>query len=242
VIDLHTHILPGIDDGARTLEDALDMARAFVGEGVTAVAATPHVRDDFPTSAEVMLQAVPSLQRVLDQEGIPLIVLPGAEVAVEWIARLDDTELRRLTLAESGRYLLVETPYHGWPAAVVEQLLRLRTAGFTPVLAHPERNPVIQATPSLLAPLVDGGTLVQVTAASLDGRLGRASHVTGHRLVAAGLAHLLASDAHAAHVRAAGMLSAVDALRDEALARWLVADVPLALVHGQDVPPRLRSR
>ena len=157
MIDLHTHILPGIDDGARTLEDALDMARAFVAEGVTAVAATPHVRDDFPTSADVMLQCGRRLQRVLDEEEIPLIVLPGAEVAVDWIARLDEAELRRLTLAGSGRYILVETPYHGWPVELVERLLRLRAAGFTPVLAHPERNPVVQATPSLLAPLVAAG-------------------------------------------------------------------------------------
>jgi len=238
VIDLHTHILPGIDDGARTLDDALDMARAFVDEGVTAVAATPHVRDDFPTPAEVMREAVQSLQRVLDREGIPLVILPGAELAVEWVAQLDDTQLRRLTLAASGRYLLVETPYHGWPASVVEQLRRVLVGGFTPVLAHPERNAVVQATPSLLAPLVEGGLLVQVTAASLDGRLGKAPQVTGHQLVAGGLAHVVASDAHAAHVRAAGMLSAVDSIRDEALARWLVTEVPLAVAHGERVPPR----
>jgi protein-tyrosine phosphatase len=238
VIDLHTHILPGLDDGARTLEDALDMASAFADEGVTAVAATPHVRDDYPTTAETMQRGVAALQRVLDEAGIPLVLLPGAEIAVPWVARLDDSELRRLTLAASGRYLLVETPYRGWPPAVVEQLRRLVVAGFTPVLAHPERNPVVQATPSLLAPLVEGGLLVQVTAASLDGRLGKAAQATGRQLVAAGLAHVLASDAHAAHVRAAGMLSALDTLGDEALARWLSTDVPLALAHGQDAPPR----
>jgi protein-tyrosine phosphatase len=188
-----------------------------------------------------MLRAVTSLQQVLDQEGIPLVLLPGAEVAVEWVAQLDDVELRRLTLAAGGRYLLVETPYRGWSAAVVEQLRRLLVARLTPVLAHPERNPVVQATPSLLAPLVEGGMLVQVTAASLDGRLGKAPQATGRRLVAGGLAHVVASDAHAAHVRAAGMLSALDTIGDEALARWLVNDVPLALVHGEVVPPRPRS-
>ena len=72
MIDLHTHILPGIDDGARTLDDALEMARAFVADGVTAIAATPHVRDDFPTSADVMLHAVDALRQVLDEEEIPL--------------------------------------------------------------------------------------------------------------------------------------------------------------------------
>ena len=130
VIDLHTHILPGIDDGARTLEDALAMARVFVAEGVTMIAATPHVRDDFPTSANVMLHSVAALRRVLDEEEIPLTLLPGAELAVDWLARLDDDELRRLSLAGSGRYVLVETPYRGWPVELLERLLRLRARGF----------------------------------------------------------------------------------------------------------------
>ena len=99
MIDLHTHILPGIDDGARTLDDALDMARAFVADGVTTVAATPHVRDDFPTSADVMLRAVDALRQVLDERRDPSHRPSRAEMAVDWIARLDEDELRRLTLA-----------------------------------------------------------------------------------------------------------------------------------------------
>lgn len=238
MIDVHTHILPGIDDGARTLGDSLEMARAFVADGVTAIAATPHVRDDYPTSADVMLRAVDALRRALDDEAIPLTVFSGAELAVDWIRRLDETELRRLTLAGNGRYVLVETPYYGWPVGLVEQLLRLRVAGFTPVLAHPERNGEVHANPSLLAPLVHGGTLVQVTAASLDGRLGPRSREAASRLVATKLAHVVASDAHTPDVRAAGMRAAVDGIPTGALATWLVDDVPRALVEGRDLPPR----
>ena len=106
------------------------------------------------------------------------------------------------------------------------------------MLAHPERNPEVQATPSLLAPLVRGGTLVQVTAASIDGRLGVRSRETGLRLIASGLAHLLASDAHTPDVRAAGMRSAVLAVPDEALAEWLASSVPEAIVRGAELPPR----
>jgi protein-tyrosine phosphatase len=238
VIDLHTHILPGIDDGAQTLEDALDMARAFVADGVTTIAATPHVRDDYPTSADTMRLAVDALRKALGEEGIPLTLLPGAEIAVDRIERLDAGELSRLTLAGSGRYVLVETPYYGWPVEVAEQLLRLRMAGFIPVLAHPERNPEVQRTPSLLAPLVQGGTLVQVTAASLDGRLGARSRETAFHLAAIGSAHLVASDAHTPDIRAAGMRSAAEAIADEALAKWLTEEVPRALVEGRDVPSR----
>jgi protein-tyrosine phosphatase len=238
VIDLHTHILPGIDDGARTLDDALEMARAFVADGVTAVAATPHVRDDYPTSADVMLRAVGELRGALEEAGIPLTLLPGAELAVDRIARLDENELRRLTLAGGGHYVLVETPYYGWPPELAEQLLELRFAGFTPVLAHPERNAEVQGAPSLLAPFVHGGTLVQVTAASLDGRLGVLPRQTALHLVAAGRAHMIASDAHMPDVRAAGLRSAADALEDAALATWLASDVPRAVIERRRVPPR----
>lgn len=238
MIDIHTHILPGIDDGARTLGDALDMARAFVADGVTAIVATPHVRDDYPTSADAMLRAVDVLRRALDDAAIPLTVFSGAELDIDWIPRLDATKLGRLTLAGNGRYVLVETPYYGWPVGLVEQLLRLRVAGFTPVLAHPERNREVQANPSLLPPLVHGGTFVQVTAASLDGRLGPRSRETASRLVATNLAHVVASDAHTPDVRAAGMRAAADAIEDQALAQWLAEDVPLALVEGRDLPPR----
>ncbi len=241
MIDLHTHILPGIDDGARTLDDALEMARAFVADGVTTIAATPHVRDDFPTSADVMLSSVDALRGVLDDEGIPLTILPGAELALDWIPRLDDADLRRLTLAGGGRYILVETPYYGWPVGLVEQLLELRLAGFVPVLAHPERNEQVQQTPSLVAPLVHGGTIIQVTAASLDGRLGDLSRQTAFHLVEAGLAHLFASDAHMPDVRATGMQSAANALKDAALAEWLTSDVPRALVERRSPPPRPRT-
>lgn len=241
MIDLHTHILPGIDDGAQTLDDALEMARAFVADGVTTIAATPHVRDDFPTSADVMLSAIDTLREALDEDGIPLTVLPGAELAVDWIPRLNEAELRRLTLAGSGRYILVETPYYGWPVELVEQLLGLRLAGFAPVLAHPERNGEVQQTPSLVAPLVRGGTIVQVTAASLDGRLGERCRETALHLVAAGLVHMVASDAHMPDVRAVGMRSAADELDDAALAEWLASDVPRAVVEGGSVPPRQRT-
>lgn len=238
MIDLHTHILPGLDDGAQTIEDSLEMARAFVAEGVTSVAATPHVRDDYPTSADSMLQAVDALRAALEGAEIALTLVPGAELAVDALERLPKNELQRLTLAASSRYILVETPYYGWPPELPERILDLRVEGFIPILAHPERNAEVQAAPSLLGPLVQGGTLVQVTAASLDGRLGAGPRETARRLLDGGLAHMLASDAHMPEVREAGLLSAVDALENPALATWLVEDVPHAIVEDEAVPPR----
>jgi protein-tyrosine phosphatase len=238
LIDLHSHILPGIDDGARSLEDSLDIARAAFAGGITVIAGTPHVRDDWPTDAGVMEQKVAELRAELEQAGIPLDVRPGGEIALDWLARLPLDELRRFGLGGNPRYLLVETPYYGWPRDLAERLFALRGAGITPVLAHPERNREVQAHPERLVPIVQSGVLVQVTAASVDGRIGRRVRYCGLTLIAQGLAHMLASDAHHATVRAVGMAGAVEAVGNEALAAWLTRDVPAAILGGGPLPRR----
>jgi protein-tyrosine phosphatase len=117
----------------------------------------------------------------------------------------------------------------------------LQAAGITPVLAHPERNAEVQQRPELLEPIVAGGTLVQLTAASVDGRTGRRAQACASRLLDRNLAHLLASDAHAPSVRAIGMSAAAATLGDEALAQWLTVEVPGAIVENQPLPPRPRA-
>ena len=110
---------------------------------------------------------VAELNAELAQARIPLEVRTGGELALEWLARLSIEELRRFGLGGNPRYLLVETPYYGWPLALADSLFSLRAQGITPVLAHPERNAEVQSHPERLAQLVEGGVLVQVTAASL---------------------------------------------------------------------------
>jgi protein-tyrosine phosphatase len=241
MIDLHSHILPGVDDGARTLIESIEIARAAVHDGITVIAATPHVRDDWPTEAGTMEERVAEVQEALAEAGIPLEVRRGGELAVDWAGRLAVDELRRFGLGGS-RYLLVETPYYGWPLDLGAVLLFLRDQGFVPVLAHPERNAEVQAESERLVPLVEAGVLVQVTAASIDGRIGRRARDCGRRLIRAGLAHLLASDAHHASVRAVGLAHAAGAVGDPALARWLTGDVPAAILDDAGLPPRPPTR
>ncbi len=238
MIDLHSHILRGIDDGARTLEDSLEIARAAVSDGITVIAGTPHVRDDWPTDAGVMEHRVAELRAELQLAGIPLDVRAGGEIAIEWLARLSVEELRRFGLGGNPRYLLVETPYYGWPLGLEDALFSLRASGIRPVLAHPERNAEVQAQPERLVSLVQSGALVQVTAASVDGRIGRRAQECGLKLVARGLAHLLASDAHHASVRAVGMAEAAEAVGGGPLGAWLTQEVPAAIVGDTQIPPR----
>lgn len=238
MIDLHSHILRGIDDGARSLGDSLEIARAAVADGITVIAATPHVRDDWPTHAGVMEYRVAELTAELEQAAIALEVRRGGEIAVEWLARLSVDELRRFGLGGNPRYLLVEMPYYGWPLALADRLYSLRASGITPVLAHPERNAEVQAHPDRLRPLVEGGVLVQVTAASVDGRIGRRPQECARRLLEGSMAHMLASDAHHASVREVGMTAAAKAVGSGELARWLTEDVPAAILADVPLPER----
>jgi protein-tyrosine phosphatase len=241
MIDLHSHILPGVDDGARTLAESLEIARAAVADGITTIACTPHVRDDYPTEAGVMEEAVAELRSSLEQAEIPLEIRPGGEVAFEWLDKLPVDELRRFGLGGNPGYLLVETPYYGWPLGFADRLFSLRSVGITPVLAHPERNAEVQAEPRQLDRLVRAGVLVQVTAASIDGRTGRRALVCGLDLIEQGLAHLLASDAHHASVRSVGIAAATKKLNDDALAGWLTQGIPTAILGGEPLPPRPES-
>jgi protein-tyrosine phosphatase len=242
MIDLHSHILRGIDDGARTLDDSLDIARAAVSAGIVTIAGTPHVRDDWPTDADLMEGRVVELRSELELAGVRLDVRTGGEIALPWLTRLSTEDLRRFTLGGS-RFLLVETPYYGWPLELPDRLLALQEQGFTPVLAHPERNAEVAANPRVLVPLVDSGVLIQVTAASLDGRIGRRAEECARLLVREGLAQLLASDAHNASVREVGMAEAATKVGNPALARWLTWDVPAAILADENIPlrPRVKS-
>jgi protein-tyrosine phosphatase len=241
VFDLHTHILPGLDDGPATLDESLEIARAAVADGIELVAATPHVRSDFPTRPERMEAAVEELRAELARAEIPLEVRTGGEVALPELDR-DPTELRRFGLGGNRAYLLVEFPYFGWPLDLADRLFRLAASGITPVIAHPERSAEVQADPQRLRPLVEAGALVQVTAASIDGRIGPTSQRTGLGLIADGLAHVLASDAHLPAIRGIGMTAAVETLGDVRLARWLSREVPEAIVRRQPLPARPGGR
>jgi protein-tyrosine phosphatase len=244
VIDLHSHILPGLDDGSRTVEDARALAQRAAEDGVTAIAATPHVRSDYPTQPDEMERGVLRLREDFVAQGIQVEVLHGGEIDLESLGSLDDDDLRRFSLARSGRYLLLEFPYSGWPAGLEETVYGLGLRGLTAVLAHPERNRAVQADPGRLGEAVRLGALVQVTAASVDGRIGRSSQKAADRLLESGLAHVLASDAHTPEIREAGLADAAEAVGDDRLATFLTAEAPAAIVAGEPVPdpPRKARR
>ncbi|HET7568620.1 MAG TPA: CpsB/CapC family capsule biosynthesis tyrosine phosphatase [Gaiellaceae bacterium] len=242
MIDLHTHVLPALDDGPATMEGSLELLRAAHADGISRVAATPHVREDYPTTPDAMERLVGEVNAAAREAGIPVEVLPGAELDLAFLQGLDDATLARFGLGGNPRVLLLEFPYQGWPVALQDTVFRLATRGFRTVLAHPERNAEVQAAPERLQPLLEAGVLVQLTAASVDGRLGRRAQGCARDLLSAGLAHLLASDAHASSVRATGLTAAAETIRYPELVAWLTREMPRALLADEPLPPRPERR
>ena len=241
MIDLHSHVLPGLDDGPLDLDAALEMARAMAESGVRVVCATPHVRDDFPTSPRSMERALALLQAAVEEAGIAIEVRGGAEIALNRLPGLDSGVRERFGLGGSPCLLLLEMPHETWPTDLPRVCTRLREDGIVPVVAHPERNLRVQNEPTLLDEVVAAGGVVQVTAASFDGSLGRATARCAHRLLELELVHLIASDAHAPGVPECGIAEAVASVGGGELGAWLSEVVPAALLAGEELPPRPSS-
>jgi protein-tyrosine phosphatase len=196
MIDLHCHILPGMDDGAGDITVSIEMAKLYVADGVTAVACTPHILPGlYHNSGPQIRDATAALQQTLDREGIPLDLVTGADVHMvpDFVAGLRAGRL--LSLADS-RYVLVEPPHHVAPPKLEQFFFDLVAAGYVPVLTHPERLSWIEAQYSAIQRLVRGGVWMQVTAGSLAGAFGRTAQYWANRMLDEGSVHILATDAH----------------------------------------------
>lgn len=199
-IDLHCHLLPGVDDGPADTTSALTLARALVADGVSTVAATPHRTLRLPLRGAEIAERTAALAELLHAEGVPLRVLPGAEVSVEAVLDLDAAEIDALRIGADGP-LLVELPQREVARDPLWPVHDLLDAGVPVLLAHPERIPFLQADPARLAPLVERGVHAQLTSGALLGDYGPVAHITALAMLGDGMADVLASDAHHADRR-----------------------------------------
>ncbi len=252
VIDLHTHLLPDVDDGASSLEEALALCRHAAEDGTGVAVVTPHSAGHGlpsgrarprPEDVETWTAA---LQAEVDGAGVGLRLVPGMEVYAE--PDLLDRPDSLMTLGGS-RYLLLELPSQRFPPGTPDLVFRLQLAGYVPIIAHPERNENVAARPELLYGLVSRGCLAQVTAMSLTGGAGRAARAAAELLLRADLVHVIASDAHRLPERPAGLSAAVARaarIVGEARARAMVTSVPQAVLDDRPVtgfsPVRPRRR
>jgi protein-tyrosine phosphatase len=248
VIDLHTHILPGLDDGPETIEGSLDLARAALAAGTRTLVATPHVNRAYDVDPPRIREAADRLRDRLAQEGIELELLTGGEISTGRLPRLSEEELDALRLGD-GPYLLIEAPLTSGAWQLTEIVERLRGDGYGVLLAHPERCPGFHRDPALLRGLVAQGALCSITAGALTGQFGRTVNRFALELLREGLVHDVASDTHDARrrspdLRAPLAAGAAQLQGLDAQASWLTEGVPAAILAGEPLPerPALPSR
>jgi protein-tyrosine phosphatase len=244
VIDIHSHILPGLDDGARDWDEALQMARLAVADGIRVMVATPHLFKERTVALDKLnhknfiLQSLAKFRQKLAAQGIDLEILPGCDVPLspEALELLHGDLL--LTINDGKRYLLLELPDTSFPPALEGICFRLISEGLTPIITHPERQLIIQERPDKLARLINLGCLAQLTATSLLGGFGRRVAKVSRDLVKQGLIHLLASDAHNPDRRPPVLSPAVKkmaSLVGPERAQAMVTQLPEKIIRGEPI-------
>jgi protein-tyrosine phosphatase len=238
LIDLHCHVLPGIDDGPPTLEDSVALCRAAHADGTRTIVATPHLNWNYAGVTAAMIHArVVEVNAALRAATVDLTVRPGAEVALTRAAELADGELGVLCLA-GGPYVLLEFPWTSVTPGVVNALWAFAKRGYGIVLAHPERSPVLQRNYALVRELVDAGILCCLSARSLSDRADRQTRSVAWTLLAERLAHVIASDSHDAVRRPPELRSALErAGLSAAQIDYFTCVAPEAIIDGAEVPP-----
>jgi protein-tyrosine phosphatase len=238
MVDIHCHILPETDDGAISLEESVAMCRAAAADGITTIVATPHMFNGVYATPdkETINQKIAMVMRGC---GACVNIVPGGEVrySYEMIEEAGDPGARiRLN---GSSYMLLEFPFHSMPPNIEMTIFQILNAGVTPVIAHPERNKKIQEGPAILAHLIERGALAQLDAGSLTGSFGREPQRLAQRIIEAGLAHFIATDAHHQDRRRPVLSKAAAIAADwggEEYARAMVEANPEALVNDRAIP------
>ena len=238
MIDIHTHILPAIDDGPTTMTESLEMCRIAVNDGIKKMIATPHVQNGmYDLDANKVLEKIHLLNQLVKQEGLDLVIFPGAEVHLS--DRLLDAEILKessiLTLNGGKKYILLEFPFQWVPSGTEHVIFKLRSMGFTPILPHLERNFKIQRDPSMIRHFAEMGAILQVTAQSITGDFDAAPMKCALWMLKNNLVHVIASDAHSPAGRPPILTKALKVVSDklgEEAAKKMVLEHPRMILEG----------
>lgn len=203
MIDIHCHIIPGVDDGPANYSQFVALVNMAVLEGITHLYATPHhMNGKYNNTKQTILERVQYCNKLIESEGISLMIHPGQEVRIHRGIFDSIAKDEILTLDNKEKYLLLELPFYEVPHYTEQVIYELTIKGIIPVIVHPERNQGIQAEPNILFNLIKGGALVQLTAGSITGAFGKRVKSLSERLIEHRMIHFIASDAHNCHSRA----------------------------------------
>jgi len=236
MIDIHCHILPEVDDGPRTWDVSVEMCRMAAADGIEHIVATPHANNRYHYDRESLLQDLASLRRRI--HNVPQLSL-GCDFHLSY-ENIQDALLRpERYLIEGSRYLLVELSNYSIPVGVVDSFANFLSLGVTPIITHPERNPILQRSPQQVLEWVELGCAVQITASVLTGNWGEIAWRTAQWLLKKDAAHVVATDAHDTRQRPPVLSAARDevaALCGADVARAMVEENPRAVVRGRPLP------
>ncbi len=203
LIDIHCHILPGIDDGAKSIDESIMMARRAQQDGIKIIVATPHVQSEvFENSKSVILNSIKELNREIKARGMDILVIPGAEYRLEANLPQRLAEGQLMTLNDMGRHILIEFPSTLIPPYSEDILYEIQLQGVTPIIAHPERNAAIIGRPDIMLSYAQRGILAQITSGSITGWFGKKAERTAWDLLYSGAGQFLGSDGHSPTGRA----------------------------------------
>ncbi len=240
MIDIHSHMLPHFDDGARSWEESLTMADKAVNDGITAVVCTPHyTKGSYENSREAVEKAIIEFKKQLRQKGLLLQVFPGMEVHV-YNGVVDDLKSRKLITLNNTQYVLLELSPHFLPPSLNDIIWELTTEGYIPIMAHPERYGFTLRQPAVLESWVDKGVLIQITAASLKGVFGREVKRFSLNLLKHRLVHLVATDSHGLGHRNPRLSYAYQMVCEELGEDWakkIFWEVPAKIIQGESLVP-----
>ncbi|MDR7002195.1 CpsB/CapC family capsule biosynthesis tyrosine phosphatase [Neobacillus niacini] len=214
MIDIHCHILPGIDDGAQSFEDSIAMAKEASKEGIHTIIATPHLNSQYDNRRPQILTKVEELNRVLQEKEIDVKILPGQEPRI-YGEILEDFQQNQIQTLNDSSYLLIEFPSNHVPRYTERLLFDVQIQGLIPIIVHPERNSELMERPELLYQFVEKGALTQVTASSVAGYFGKKIKEFSHQLIETNLTHFIASDAHNITSRSFKMQEAFDLIQSK---------------------------
>ena len=196
MIDIHCHILHGVDDGPKIRTDSLAMAQAAVKEGIHTIIASPHHQNGIYINSRLDIEAkVMEFNRLMQEENIPLTVLVGQETRINR-DMIKELQMGVITPLNNTKFVFIEFPSGEIPCYAEQMLFDIQVGGYIPIIVHPERNRQIADNPSILFNLVQKGSLTQVTAASIVGEFGKAIQKLSYQLIESNLTHFIASDAH----------------------------------------------
>ncbi len=239
MIDIHTHILPSVDDGPKTIKESIELCKIAANDGIKTIVATPHSKDGvYEAKSDETLRKVKDLNIKLKKIQLDLEILPGAEVHINERLVKDIESGEVLTINNGRKFLLLELPFVFIPPVTDKLISNLRSIGIVSIISHAERIAKFQKTPEILDQLVKSGTLIQITAQSLTGDFGSRERKCAEWLLKHEMVHFIASDVHSLTGRPPILSKALERAAEiigEEKARALVSHNPEQIINGLDI-------